>query len=557
MLIHGKKSSTCGRLLPKSEMESKPVTSPLAAESVAQSDILIDDEDEDEGFEEGIARPTEELVIGMVGAVGAGVSTTALVLKDQLHKEYGYDVTIIKVSELIRDNASKTSTPAPSAKGSARIKDLQSVGTELRNKFGEDYAAAKAVEAIAVHRKASGGYDAKKKVPQPKRLRQATTIDSLKHPSETELLRRVYGGMYWQFTVFAPEAVRETRLKSQGIEKDDLVGIFTRDENDREGDHGQKVSKTAYLSDFFVRNDGQNDERLSGVVGRFLEVIFNVSVHTPTTDEAGMYAAVSAASKSACLSRQVGASIYSASGELLGVGWNDVPKGGGGLYSANDESDDHRCFKWGGKVCHNDRKKEELYTKIFDRLSKVDEKTKRSLLAEGVSLGELSAQLRETPVKDLIEYSRSIHAEIEAVVSAARSGKPGIIGGTLYTTTFPCHNCARHIVAAGISKVYYVEPYAKSLALELHSDSITVTSGLDDKCAFLQYEGVGPDSILKLFHHGVDRKKEGRAITHNKKNAQPVLPPPMDGFTTHEKRVIKRLASVEAKDEVAESEAGR
>lgn len=190
-------------------------------------------------------------------------------------------------------------------------------------------------------------------------------------------------------------------------------------------------------------------------------------------------------------------------------------------------------------------KKEDLYVKIFESLSRIDPVSKKSLLAEGVNLEQLRAQLRETPVKDLIEYSRSIHAEMEAIVSAARSGKPGIVGGTLYTTTFPCHNCARHIVAAGISKVYYVEPYAKSLALELHSDSITVTGSADEKCAFLQYEGVGPDSILKLFHHGVERKKDGRAITFEKKTAQPVLPPPMDGFTTHEKRVIQRLENVE------------
>ncbi|WP_422026536.1 anti-phage dCTP deaminase [Pyruvatibacter mobilis] len=487
-----------------------------------------------------IDRPTDELVIGMVGAVGAGVSKTSELLKRQLEGDYGYQVRIIKASDLIRQNASKTDIRSPSTEGASRIQDLQKVGTLLRDRFGEDYVAAKAIEGIATNRRAEGGYDDSRTVPQPKGLRQATIIDSLKHPMESNLLRRVYGGMYWQFTVFAPEVIRENRLKTLGIEKDNLAGIFTRDENDREGDHGQKVSKTAYTSDFFIRNDGENDVRLTEVVSRFLEVIFNISVHTPTNDEAGMYAAVSAASKSACLSRQVGASIYSADGELLGVGWNDVPKGLGGLYSTDDANDDHRCFKWQAKVCHNDRKKEELYTKIFDQLSG------EGFLAENVTRDKLRSQLIKTPVKDLIEYSRSIHAEMEAIVSAARSGKPGIVGGTLYTTTFPCHNCARHIVAAGISKVYYVEPYAKSLALELHSDSIGAVADTDGRCAFLQYEGVGPDSVLKLFHHGIERKNNGKVVTQEKKSARPVLPPPMDGFTTHEKRVIAQLASAEA-----------
>lgn len=492
-------------------------------------------------FTKEIARPTEELVIGMVGAVGAGVSTTSAVLKKKLEDDYGYTVKIIKASDLIRENAFKTTMSQPAAGNAARIKDLQVVGTELRESFGEEYIAAKAIEKIALYRSAEGGYDETHQVPQPICLRQATIIDSLKHPKETELFRKVYGGMYWQFTVFAPENVRENRLKAQGIEKDDIPGIFTRDENDREGDHGQKVSKTAYLSDFFIRNDSQNDNKLKGSIDRFLEIIFNISVSTPTIDEAGMHAAVSAASKSACLSRQVGAAIYSKTGELLSVGWNDVPKKGGGLYSTNDGDEDHRCFKWGGKLCHNDRKKEELYNKIFYTLSR------EGLLAENVTLEHLRGRLKETPVKDIIEYSRSIHAEMEAIVSISRSGKIGIVGGTLYTTTFPCHNCARHIVAAGITTVFYIEPYAKSLALELHGDSIGLTQQTESSsCTFLQYEGVGPNSILKLFHHGAERKTDGMAIINNKKTAKPILPPPLDGFTTHEKRVIRLIASAES-----------
>ena len=43
---------------------------------------------------------------------------------------------------------------------------------------------------------------------------------------------------------------------------------------------------------------------------------------------------------------------------------------------------------------------------------------------------------------------------------------------SLFTTTFPCHVCAKHIVGAGITRVVYVEPYPKNRALELHQDSI-------------------------------------------------------------------------------------
>lgn len=167
---------------------------------------------------------------------------------------------------------------------------------------------------------------------------------------------------------------------------------------------------------------------------------------------------------------------------------------------------------------------------------------------------ERDTEMTEKITREEIEAFLKTADEMEAIVAAARGGKHGIVGGSLYTTTFPCHNCARHIVAAGISKVFYVEPYAKSLALHLHSDSISVTGDEGTKCAFLQYEGVGPDSVLKLFHHGVERKKDGKAITADKKSAHPVLPPPMDGFTTHEKKVIRYLQNVEG--EVGERRTG-
>src|ERR687891_1844503 len=74
-------------------------------------------------------------------------------------------------------------------------------------------------------------------------------------------------------------------------------------------------------------------------------------------------------------------------------------------------------------------------------------------------------------VKDLIEFSRSIHAEMTVLLNAARSAiSPAETW--LYCTTFPCHNCARHLVTAGVSRVYFIEPYVKSLAVDLHYDAI-------------------------------------------------------------------------------------
>jgi deoxycytidylate deaminase len=109
-------------------------------------------------------------------------------------------------------------------------------------------------------------------------------------------------------------------------------------------------------------------------------------------------------------------------------------------------------------------------------------------------------KIRKSRIKGLIEFSRAVHAEMAAIVSAARDGLGQVRGATLFTTTFPCHNCARHIVADGIRKVIYIEPYPKSLALTLHNDAISTNENDEEKkVVFLQYQVAAPRSFSRIF----------------------------------------------------------
>jgi hypothetical protein len=91
-----------------------------------------------------------------------------------------------------------------------------------------------------------------------------------------------------------------------------------------------------------------------------------------------------------------------------------------------------------------------------------------------------------------------------ALSDAARLGH-AVKGGILYCTTFPCHMCAKHIVASGISRVVFLEPYPKSLASDLHSDSIEVERG--DRghyqhfpaVKFEHFYGVSPRRYREIF----------------------------------------------------------
>ena len=93
-----------------------------------------------------------------------------------------------------------------------------------------------------------------------------------------------------------------------------------------------------------------------------------------------------------------------------------------------------------------------------------------------------------------------MHAEMEAILSCSRNGL-STVGTTLYCTTFPCHNCAKHIVAAGVDRVVYIEPYPKSKALSFHDDSITTSEEemWDGLVLFDAFVGIGPRRFFDLF----------------------------------------------------------
>jgi hypothetical protein len=150
---------------------------------------------------------------------------------------------------------------------------------------------------------------------------------------------------------------------------------------------------------------------------------------------------------------------------------------------------------------------------------------------------------------------------MEAILSAARLGI-SIKGKNLYSTTFPCHNCAKLIVVGGISRVFYIEPYPKSLAMELHSDAISFGDRApgdekrDKKAArkvlFQPFVGVGPRRYLDFFSLTtstgslVKRKEDdGRPIEWNPKTALPRNPLLPLSYLERETQARAIIASIE------------
>ena len=488
----------------------------------------------------------------MIGPVGSGVSIAAGIIRDRLVNRFYYQADeVIKVSALIDADSSKVSRrSADGLSGHARIEHLQETGNQLRKKYGAEYLAKTVVYKINESRIAADGLeqiinDAPRRA---KRLRRVTIIDSLKNGAELDLLRSVYKDMLVVFGIFAPDHVRTRRLKEAGVSDKDVGAILDRDQGEVIP-HGQQTKSIFSESDFFIRNDGDNETGLRDAIERFLEIIFDIGIHTPTFSERAMHEADAVAHRSGCMSRQVGAAIVDEKGDVISVGWNDVPKAGGGLYTEVDQwsSDpktgksvdrDNRCFRFGKRVCHNDDEKELIRQELLRGLKAAN------VLRPDVKDEEIAAAIKGTRLDSVIEFSRSIHAEMESILSVARDARHSLVKSTLYVTTYPCHNCARHIVAAGIKEVVYIQPYRKSLAVKLHHDAVSEDARTPDRTIFNQYEGVAPKHFARLFRARKERKSCGAVRTDDATLAEPVFQQPLDSFIAYELRVTLELTSL-------------
>lgn len=472
---------------------------------------------------------TGELVIALCGPIGSPLHKVAEQFKNTLMTEFGYNqVNIIRLSKLIEDH----SKPIPSGNEFNRIEALISAGNELRKNHGSPILAELAISKIVLDRqrvKSVGGHETYK----PRRV--CHIIDSIKNQEELNILKLVYGDMLYFTGVFAPINAREQSLVNLGMTKGQVYQLIDQDSGE-ELDHGQTVRDTFPEADFFLRIDGDTDTPTKTKVERFLHLILGTKIITPTKAETAMYLAASASDGSACLSRQVGAAVTDKDGEVLAVGWNDVPQFGGNLYSGSLSVDnDKRCWNFGG-ICYNDREKRLISELLVDNL------IKDNLIAVEKKNAAVENVIHNSKVKDLIEFSRSVHAEMHAILLSSQMAGQRVKEGKLYCTTYPCHSCARHIVAAGIVEVYYIEPYRKSLATKLHGDAITESETDNTKVRILLYDGVAPTRYFRLFKAVKDsRKSNGGMILPDPKKGVPKFQKTLEALPTLEALVVKGL----------------
>lgn len=473
--------------------------------------------------------PNSEIVFGLTYAVGTDYSGVLNTLRSELEK-YSYAVNQIRFSNLFSKHIKEFGLDVQLSVRNEheRIRSRMLAGNALREKTQmKEFAAL--IGASQIHTKRE--FD-EKHLPKPY-PRTAHVLLSLKRPEEVDVLRRTYGAGFFLIGIFATEPERLEFLKSKGIETKDAEELIAIDREEA-NEYGQKTRDTFHLADVFVTSSG---EKSSEELKRFIELVFGHPFHTPTPDEHGMFLAYSASLRSADLSRQVGAALFSPDKDLLAVGCNDVPKSGGGLYwpGVDDQRDFRRCHD------ANETEKLRIAKQIIGKFGH----------AEPASLAEAKKFLEGTEFFDITEFGRTVHAEMDALLTCARTGV-STTNGTLYTTTFPCHNCTRHLIAAGIRRVVFIEPYPKSKAFELHNDAVVIDGDKStNRVDFGSFVGIGPRRYFDLFSlflstgYPIVRKRDGKCIHWESPNAEIRIPMKPTSYLNNEEIVQVEVLKIE------------
>jgi cytidine deaminase len=455
--------------------------------------------------------------------VGTDHDLLTEIIRDIL-KSLGYKTEVIRLAQLLHVYPRYKTLPNDPLDD--YIESHQNAGDDFRELVQRrDALALLGIGNILETRKRLTG-DERKIIP-----RCAYIIRSLKTPEEVDTLRAVYGDAfvligssadYEHRRRFLADSIARSRHSFQHEQfLPRAETLMLRDQQEAEKPFGQNLLNSYHLADIFV--DASETKLLKESLERALQLLFGNTFHTPTKDEYGMFMATGAALRSAEMGRQVGAAITTPDGSIISLGTNEVPKVGGGQYWAGDNPD-FREFVM--REDSNDKLKRELLVDLLSRLAEdkwlTDEKKKMDSrrLAELASDPLVCPCISGAQLRYLIEFMRAVHAEMSALCDAARRGV-AIAGATMYVTTFPCHLCAPHIVAAGIKRVVYLEPYAKSLAAQLYPDSVaTSQSGRGEpQLPFEPFIGVAPRKYIDFFKM-LKRKENGKILDFEFGNAQ-------------------------------------
>lgn len=306
-------------------------------------------------------------------------------------------------------------------------------------------------------------------------------IDSLKNSLELTYFKEKYSGFYC-LAINRTTAEREAYIKGKCTKffksgKEAFLANQKIDDTEYKGGEFNKgefsspdIENCIQKSDFHIfwvknfieeinRGEKPNEVCLDRQLVKFIALLYQPGIITPTSQERTMQIAFNAKANSGCISRQVGAVITDASHSVKAIGWNDVPmyQTPCNLRSLTDlvegkNQDNFSDFEK-GKTTYPDG--ESFIDKIKSVLP-VDLEEK--LQGRSCSFCFKTCHNSFEGEKNQV-HTRSLHAEENAMLQITKYGGQGVKGGYLYTTASPCELCSKKAFQIGIRTIYFIDPY--------------------------------------------------------------------------------------------------
>jgi deoxycytidylate deaminase/dephospho-CoA kinase len=366
-------------------------------------------------------------VFGFTGAFGSGCTTSA----KHLHYNKGYEY--ISLSKVVKDRWAA----ANPGRNSARF-DLQRTGDDIRKAEGSHALVTAALQDQ------DHNHDA------------PLVIDGLRNVGEIEHLRDLFGYYFTLVALLSSKDDRWARIGQRLYLDNNLTKTDFDDDDERDWEedtpYGQQVRLCVDKADILIDNSEELG-RLGPKVIEYAELVTGEKPRHANETEIFMNMAFSSSHSSKCLKRHVGAIIVDSRGQVVGVGFNENPLGT--KPCAEEENYSKKCYR---DLLRNDH---------FKDLSKRGARCPRCgdplPLIEGppwkcpTCIGRSDkANLEPFFFPDrAMSWCTAIHAEVWAILAAAERAR----GGTLYTTTFPCFQCAEKIIQVGVKTIYFTEVY--------------------------------------------------------------------------------------------------
>lgn len=398
-------------------------------------------------------------VVGLTGAFGSGCTSAAEHLRDA--KGY-FPIPLshtLRAEWKVRHGAAEP-----------QRHDLQRLGDELREEHGRDVLVSRGLDEL------DG-------------TAELVVVDSIRNLGEVEALRERFGDKFSLIGVLATPDDRWYRIGAQqytnnGLTQADFLEDDARDKEEEEMEHGQQVALCVDEADMLVNSSARTLGPLFEKVDELADLASGEFHRYAEREEIFMHMAYSASHSSKCLKRHVGAVIVDARGDVVGVGYNENPFGTNPC--VEEPEYENKCFRDNVRnLKFQDLSARHARCPSCGEELRVDDGPPWRCLACADKGMKTNLEPFFFPDRAM-NWCTAVHAEVRALMAAGHD----VIGMTLYTTTFPCFQCAEKISQAGISHVWFTEAYPDTLsARRLAMADIDYT----------QFEGVRSAAFERIF----------------------------------------------------------